>query len=92
MESCAKELEEEDRLSALEAITLEQAEGESGYSYSALQKMVSRGRIPNAGTAHRPRIRRCDLPKKPGGPENANGEPNLVDLVLAPNDKSSPIS
>jgi hypothetical protein len=92
LESCAAELEEEDRLFSLETITLEQAEGESGYSYSALQKMVSHGRIPNAGTAHRPRVRRCDLPKKARSPSGVNSEPSLADLVLAANHKSSPIS
>jgi hypothetical protein len=91
LESCAEELEEEDRLLSLEAITLEDAERESGYSYSALQKMVSRGRIPNAGTAHRPRVRRSDLPKKPRPPSSGSGDPDLAGLVLAPNDESPPI-
>ena len=91
LESCAQELEEEDRLLSLEAITLEEAERESGYSYSSLQKMVSRGRIPNAGTAHRPRVRRADLPKKPPPPDSRSSDPDLVSLVLAPNDESPPI-
>lgn len=84
VESCASDLEEEDRRLSLEMLTLEQAEGESGYSYSALQKMVADGRLPNAGGPHRPRIRRCDLPKKPiPGREQAKGEPDLASLVLA---------
>src|SRR6266571_7269591 len=48
----------------LEALTLEQAERESGYSYSALQKMVATGRLRNVGAPHRPRVQRGDLPKK----------------------------
>jgi hypothetical protein len=84
LESCALDLEEEDRRLSLETLTLEQAEGESGYSYGALQKMVGDGRLPNAGGPHRPRIRRCDLPKKPRtGRETAKGEPDLAGLVLA---------
>ena len=84
LESCASDLEEEGRRLSLETLTLEQAEGESGYSYGALQKMVADGRLPNAGGHHRPRIRRCDLPRKPSaGREGAKGEPDLASLVLA---------
>ncbi len=84
LESCASELEEEVRRFALETLTLAQAEGESGYSYSALEKMVADGRLPNAGAPHRPRIRRCDLPRKPSaGREQAKAEPDLASLVLA---------
>ena len=94
MESCATELEEEARLFLLEALSLDQAEEESGYSYSALQKMVSDGRLLNAGTPHRPRVRRCDLPKKPGGDAQgqAKGEPDLANLVLAGDGTPSHIS
>lgn len=84
LESCASELEQEGRLFSLEEITLEQAEHESGYSYSALEKMVRSRRIPNAGPPGHPRIRRKDLPKKPGGScEPREGEPDLAELVLA---------
>jgi hypothetical protein len=84
LESCASELEEESRRLSLEALNLEQAAEESRYSYGALQKMVADGRLPNAGGPHRPRIRRCDLPKKPSpGREQAKGEPDLASLVLA---------
>jgi len=84
LESCASDLEEEERRLSLETLTLEEAEGESGYSYGALQKMVADGRLPNAGGPHRPRIRRCDLPRKPSARrEGAKGEPDLASLVLA---------
>jgi hypothetical protein len=84
LESCASELEEEGGRLALEALTLEQAAEESGYSYHALQKMVANGRLPNAGGRHRPRIRRRDLPKKPStGLGGAKGEPDLASMVLA---------
>ncbi len=66
LESCAADLETYERERELEAITLTQAAAESGYSYSALQKMVGQGIIPNAGKPHSPRLRRGDLPKKPG--------------------------
>jgi len=93
MESCAADLEQEARAFSLETLTLEQAVAESGYSYSALQKMVRYRRIPNAGTPHRPRVRRSDLPKKPGnGNESPKGEPDLANLVLAGNGTPSHIS
>jgi hypothetical protein len=80
LESCAAELEVWARAWALEALTLEQAAAESGYSYSALQHLVAAKRIPNAGSARRPRIARKDLPRKPSGSAVGQG---LADRVLA---------
>lgn len=65
LESCAAELEAYEREKALEALTLEQAAGESGFSYSALEKMIRRGMLLNVGGKGSPRVRRGDLPKKP---------------------------
>src|SRR6266516_813092 len=65
LESCAQERERWAQEYALEALTLDQAAAESGYSYSALQHMVADGKVKNAATpGHRPRIRRSDLPRK----------------------------
>jgi hypothetical protein len=73
LESCAVELEafeQERQLEAfeqerqLEALTLEQAVIESGYSYSALEKMVRAGQLQNVGIRGKPRVRRGDLPRK----------------------------
>ncbi len=84
LKSCAQELEDEGRLFSLEALPLRQAVEESGYSYSALEKMVRTGRVPNAGLPNQPRIRRGDLPKKGGSiKEPSTGEPDLAELVLA---------
>lgn len=84
LESCASEMEQEAQLFSLETLDLEQAVAESGYSYSTLQKMLSDGTIPNAGKKGTPRVRRCDLPKKPGsGHQSSKGESDLADLVLA---------
>src|SRR5229473_7298582 len=80
LESCASELEQESRLFSLEALRLGQAEEESGFSYSALEKMVRSGRIPNAGSPGQPRVRRGDLPKKPGAAgQSSNSEPDLAE-------------
>ena len=59
----------------LDAVTLKEASLMGGYSVDHLQREVSHGRIPNVGRRGRPRIRRCDVPKRPGHtlPENQPG-------------------
>jgi hypothetical protein len=76
---CAEELEAVLRTSDETPLTLEQAVGESGLSYSALEKAVRAGRIPNVGRKGAPRVRRADLPKKGA---QANGSPSVATLVL----------
>ena len=68
VERLAAELEAAVREQQLEALSLEAAERESGYSYSALQKMVASGKLQNVAEKGRPRVRRCDLPRKGGTP------------------------
>ncbi len=84
LESCAEELEAAQREHELEALTLNEASQESGYSYSALQKKVASGELPNMGTKNCPRLRRGDLPRKasqlPRGP--GDGEPDLAGTIL----------
>src|SRR5688500_7915434 len=70
IEQLAAELEAVVREQELEELSLEAAERESGYSYSALQKMVASGKLANVGEKGRPRVRRRDLPKKGGGTPN----------------------
>ena len=83
LESCAIELEEYERERALEALTLEQAETESGYSYSALEKMIRRGELLNIGKRGSPRVRRGDLPKKPTRPGPQGSRiPEIAEQVL----------
>ncbi len=85
VESCADDLEAALREQALEALTLNEASQESGYSYSTLQKKVASGELPNVGSKNCPRVRRGDLPRKAGhlprGP--SDGEPDLAGKVLA---------
>ena len=69
LELCAAELEQTHKEWELEALTLEQAVEESGFSYSSLQKRVAAGELSNVGEKGRPRIRRCEIPKKGGRPE-----------------------
>jgi hypothetical protein len=90
LESCAEELERAEMEYGLEALTLQEAERESGYSYSALQKIVASNRLLNVGSKHSPRIRRGDLPRKARARElpvrlflKETQEPDLVEAVLA---------
>lgn len=66
LEWCADELEAAWREWQLEAIPLEEAARESGYSVDHLGRLVREGTIPNAGQAYAPRIRRLHVPRKPG--------------------------
>jgi hypothetical protein len=54
-------------------LNLEQAARESGFSADHLGKLVRAGRIPNAGRALAPKIRRGDLPRKAGVLPSAPG-------------------
>ena len=49
-----------------QALTLREAAQESGYSPDHLGREVRAGRIPNVGRRNAPRVRRGDLPRKPG--------------------------
>lgn len=78
LESAAAELAAAQAAWEAELLTLEQAARESGLSYSALEKAVRRGRLPNAGSKGAPRVRRADLPRK--GP--AKSGPDFAGRVL----------
>ncbi|MHB1863402.1 MAG: hypothetical protein ACYCVL_10570 [Gemmatimonadaceae bacterium] len=74
-----EELEDVLRGADEEPLTLEQAANESGYSADHLRKCVADGTVPNAGAKGRPRIRRADLPRKPG--RSASGYDPGADAV-----------
>lgn len=94
IESCAADLEAAEATRLLESLTLQEAVEQSGYSYSALQKMVAGRRLQNAGTAHRPRVRRSDLPRKApcSAVQPSTSEPEIAVQVLAAEHKLSHIS
>lgn len=52
--------------SPVERVTLRQAHEIGGYSIDHLQRLVADGTIENVGAKNRPRIRRNDVPMKPG--------------------------
>ena len=63
---CAAELDAEAREHDDEELTITVASAASGYSCDHLRALVANGAIPNAGRRGSPRIRRSDLPVKPG--------------------------
>ena len=62
---CADELETMWRGWETEALSLQQAAQESGYSVDHLGRLVREGVIANAGEEYAPRIRRYQMPRKP---------------------------
>jgi hypothetical protein len=82
LESCAADLETWVRERGLEALTLDHAAEETGFSYSALEKMVRTGRVTNVGRKGAPRIRRGDLPKKPSRPRTRPVDRSIAALGL----------
>ena len=49
-----------------DAVTLTEAHRLGGYSVDRLQRLVANGEVENVGRKGRPRIRRSDVPMKPG--------------------------
>ena len=49
-----------------ETLTVAGASREGGYSERQLRRMLQRGTVHNMGRPNAPRIRRSDLPRKPG--------------------------
>lgn len=47
-------------------LTLAAAAAESGYSRDRLRELIAEGRLPATGEGSDLRVRRCDLPKRPG--------------------------
>ncbi len=80
LQSTAAELEETWRCFQFEEMTLSEAADESGYTRSALEKMLQRGDLRNAGKPSKPRVLRCDLPRKPGGRQDEG--PDIATEVL----------
>ncbi len=82
-EKHAEELEAAAGARRIEAVTLEEAAEAGGYSYSHLQHLVAEGEIENVGESGAPRIRRCDVPRKPGqGKRRAGSKGELLDHSL----------
>ena len=66
LRQCATELDVAARAHDAEELTIPASAEASGYSRDHLRALVSTGEIANAGKKGSPRIRRSDLPMKPG--------------------------
>lgn len=80
-EAAATELESALAESGEQLLNLQAAAAESGYSAEHLGRLVRQGRIPNAGRPNAPRIRLCDLPRKPGFVSGLNGNGRPLHLA-----------
>lgn len=78
----AGELEAAIGAARLEALTLEEAAQLGGYSYDRLWHLVKEERIENVGAPGAPRIRRSEVPVKPGH-ASENGAGDFLDRVIA---------
>lgn len=67
LESAADDLRERIREWKVEPLTVAEAADESEYCERHLRELLSGERVPNVGEDGSPRIRRADLPAKPGG-------------------------
>lgn len=66
LESCAGELDACLVGEQVETLSLAEAARESGYSAGHLRYLIAQGRLRDVAQTGRPRIRRGDLPRKPG--------------------------
>ena len=67
--TAATELEAVRREAAEEVLTLGEAAAASGYSQRRIRELIAQGKVPQAGRKGAPRIRRGDLPVRPGRSE-----------------------
>ncbi len=67
VERCARELAEALDTHDDEALTLAEAAAESGYSVSHLRRLIAQNKLRDTAQVGPPRVRRGDLPRKPGG-------------------------
>lgn len=66
MERAADQLEAHLRNAAHETVNLTEAAAIGGYEADSIGRMVRQGKIENVGRKNAPRIRRMDVPLKPG--------------------------
>jgi hypothetical protein len=78
IEAILADLEAVARAEAAQALTLDEAARESGYSAEHLGKLLRVGTIPNAGRKNAPRILRRHLPYKPSALRGSTLAPQLV--------------
>ena len=89
LESCADELEAALRKEHDELLTIAQAAAESGYSKEHLRRLAREGNLAiqrGAGAKSRVRVRRGDVPSKPGLPNHGGGARDHASVYNAEED------
>ena len=66
LDRCANELANALEVGEDEEVGLAQGARESGYSVSHLRRLITQGKLQDVADTGPPRVRRCDLPRKPG--------------------------
>ena len=85
-ERAATELEQALRVFGEETLSLVEAAAACGYSADHIGSLIRKGKIPNVGRKHAPRVRRTDLPAKsttaPGRPRKAvDGDVDIRSII-----------
>ena len=78
LEDACDRLERTVREADLQHLTLAEAARESGYSADQLSRHIREGRLVNVGRKGAPRLRRGDLPRKPGRLTTVSLRPQLT--------------
>lgn len=83
-ERCAGELDIAWRAWQTAALAIADGASESGYSADRLRELVREGKLPaSKGPDGELRVRRCDLPRRPGAPTPQGAVHDLATRVLA---------
>lgn len=83
LETCAAELEAEERDYLFETLSLEQAALEAGVSYDTMSRRIRNGETPNAGRRGKPLVLRRDILAAPRAPMiTEHGEPDIAAEAL----------
>ena len=89
IELLASQLEESLKAEENSVLTLQEAAKASGMSADHLRHLVSSGKLPQAGKRGSPRIRRGDLPRKPGRQTATTYDPTADAIRLMSGGKSA---
>lgn len=69
--TAALDLEQAIRAEGSETVNLREAARIGGYNEDSIGRMIRQGKVKNVGRGNAPRIRRSDIPRKPGGERRA---------------------
>ena len=78
LDSCAADLG--DAIAGESCVVVSPAEAArlTGFSAEHIARLIRRGKLPNLGRKHAPRVRLADVPRKAGTLPGASGAPQIV--------------